>query len=107
MAVIQTNHKLFQKMMESEQPVLVDFCAPWCSYCRRIAPVYEKIAQEYDGRLLVASVNVDEEPFLAEQEQIEILPTLVLYQNGQAISSIVSPESKGMIEDLLRGVLTL
>lgn len=85
----------------SEKPVLVDFWAPWCTYCRRIGPAYDKIAQQYADSLIVGKVNIDEEPALAQQEQIEVIPTLVLYRDGQAVASIVAPESKAMIEQFL------
>ena len=88
-------------LARSEKPVLVDFWAPWCTYCRRIAPAFDKIAQQYADSLIVGKVNIDEEPALAQQEQIEVIPTLVLYRDGQAVASIVAPESKAMIDQFL------
>lgn len=88
-------------LARSEKPVLVDFWAPWCTYCRRIAPAFDKIAQQYADSLIVGKVNIDEEPALAQQEQIEVVPTLVLYRGGQAVASIVAPESKAMIDQFL------
>ena len=88
-------------LARSEKPVLVDFWAPWCTYCRRIAPAFDKIAQQYADSLIVGKVNIDEEPALAQQEQIEVIPTLVLYRGGQSVASIVAPESKAMIEQFL------
>lgn len=88
-------------LAQSEKPVLVDFWAPWCTYCRRIGPAFDKIAQQYADSLIVGKVNIDEEPALAQQEQIEVIPTLVLYRDGQAVASIVAPETKAMIEQFL------
>ena len=88
-------------LARSEKPVLVDFWAPWCTYCRRIAPAFDKIAQQYADSLIVGKVKIDEEPALAQQEQIEVIPTLVLYRGGQAVASIVAPESKAMIDQFL------
>ena len=88
-------------LAQSDKPVLVDFWAPWCTYCRRIAPAFDKIAQQYADSLIVGKVNIDEEPALAQQEQIEVIPTLVLYRGGQAVASIVAPESKAMIDQFL------
>ena len=88
-------------------PVLVEFWAPWCVYCRRIGPAMGKIAQQYEGRLAVGKVNIDEEPALAVAEHIEVIPTLVLYWGGQAVGSIVAPESKAMIEGFIRESLEM
>ena len=96
------NAEAFQTALaQSEMPVLVDFWAPWCTYCRRIGPSFDKIAQQYAGSLLVGTVNIDEEPDLARQERIEVIPTLVLYRDGQAVACIVAPDAKSMIEQFL------
>lgn len=96
------NMELFNKhVMEESAPVLVEFWAPWCVYCRRINPALDKVAQQYEGKFLVGKVNIDEEPLLAHQEKIEVIPTLILYQNGEALGSIVAPESKARIEEFI------
>lgn len=105
MAAIIMNKELFEQQVNSGKAVLIDFWAPWCGYCRRIGPAYEKIAEQYGDSLIVAKVNIDEEPELAEAEQIEVLPTLVLYREGKAIGSIVAPESKAMIDQFIRETL--
>lgn len=102
MAAIHYTTEGFRKELETGKAILVDYWAPWCTYCRRIAPAYEKIAEQYGERLVVAKVNIDEEPLLARQEGIEVIPTLVLYHSGQAVASVVAPESKATIEDFIR-----
>lgn len=102
MTVMELDQQRFNELVNhGEKPVLVDFWAPWCVYCRRIAPAYEKIAQQYADRLVVAKVNIDENPDLARQERIEVIPTLVLYHKGEALGSIVAPESKARIDEFL------
>lgn len=105
MASIKMNHALFEELTAGQTPVLVDFSAPWCGYCRRIDPAYEKLADQYEGRVLVAKVNIDDEPALAERERIELVPTLVLYRGGKALGDIVAPGSKAEIEAFVERLL--
>ena len=105
MSLIQMTEEIFQASQEAQKPVLVEYWAPWCVYCRRIVPAMDKVAQQYAGTLTVGQINIDIEPGLAEREQIEVIPTLVLYRNGQALGSIVAPESKAAIERFIRETL--
>ena len=97
MAAMNINFEKYQELLKGDKPLLVDFWAPWCSYCRRIGPAYDRIAQQLED-VEVVKINIDEEPALAQAEHIEVIPTLVLYRGGEAIGSIVAPESKAMIE---------
>ena len=102
---MELNELEFNRLMESGEAVLVDYWAPWCVYCRRIAPAYEKIAEQYEGKLHVAKVNIDENPKLADLQHIEVIPTLVLYKGGEALGSVVAPESKAAIEEFIRELM--
>lgn len=105
MAAIHMDQKQFEASLKEGKPALVDFWAPWCGYCRRIGPAYDKVAEEYGDTITVGKVNIDENPQLAEAEQIEVIPTLVLYRNGRAVDSIVAPESKAMIDRFIKAAL--
>ena len=72
------NKRTLDKYAADGKMVLVEFSAPWCVYCRRLAPAMEKIAEEYKDILAVGSVNIDNEQELARQERIEVVPTLIL-----------------------------
>ena len=101
MAAININTEQFDNMMNDGRLMLVDYWAPWCGYCRRIGPAYDKIAQEFGEEIAVVKVNIDEEPLLAHGERIEVIPTLVLYRDGKALNSIVAPESKAAIANFI------
>ena len=104
--MIQMNSQLFQEhAMDGQQLTLVEFWAPWCVYCRRIAPALNKVAEQYGNNLTVAQINIDDEPMLANQEQIEVIPTLILYKNGYAVDSVVAPESKAKIDEFISAAL--
>ena len=106
MAARNMKYEQFDKAVLEDKPLLVDYWAPWCGYCRRIGPAYDALAKEYEGQVDLVKINIDEEPDLARQEQIEVIPTLVLYRGGEALGSIVAPGSKAMIDEFIRNTLS-
>ena len=97
MSILNMNAESYRKYTQAEQPVLVEFSVPWCVYCRRLAPALESVAEEYQDTLVFGAVNIDDEPELAHSERIEVVPTLLIYQNGQVLGSIVAPESRAQL----------
>ena len=96
--MIRMNEELFRSAMSEKKPVMVEFSAPWCSYCRKIEPALKKIDQQYGEILTIGQVNIDNDPALAQAEQIELIPTFVIYRDGKALGSIVAPDSKAKID---------
>ena len=97
MSILNMNAESYRKYTQAEQPVLVEFSVPWCVYCRRLAPALESVAEEYRDTLVFGAVNIDDDPELAQSEKIEVVPTLLIYQNGQVLGSIVAPESRAQL----------
>ena len=81
-----TNENFKQEVLQSAIPVLVDFWAPWCGPCRMIGPIIEQLADEYEGKIKVGKINIDDENQLAEQHGIVSIPTLVLYNDGVIVN---------------------
>ncbi len=92
-----TKNNFRDEVLNSDIPVLVDFWATWCGPCRMVAPIVEEIADEYDGRIKVGKVNVDEEPELAMQFRVASIPTLMVFKNGQLVNTAVGYRPKADI----------
>ena len=99
--MMDLNEKLYEQLLNGDKPLLVEYWAPWCVYCRRIVPAMEQLAKKQGERVHVGRINIDDFPDLAQREHIEVVPTLVLYHRGDALGSIVAPESRSRIEEFL------
>jgi thioredoxin 1 len=106
MAEIQLTDDTFDKeVLESTQPVLVDFWAPWCGPCRMLSPVVEEIAKEYVGKVKVAKLNTDDNPNAAGRFKIMAIPTLLFFKSGKLVEQRAGVMSKADIKKLLDGLL--
>lgn len=94
-----TENNFRPEVIDSEKPVLIDFWADWCGPCRALSPVIAEIANEYDGKVKVCKVNVDEEPMLANRFQVASIPMVVLMKNGKVVNSFIGFRPK---DDILK-----
>ncbi|MEQ9619703.1 MAG: thioredoxin [Deltaproteobacteria bacterium] len=86
------------EVIKSETPVLVDFWAPWCGPCRALAPIVEEISTDYEGKLKVGKLNVDENQQITMKFGIRSIPTLIVFKGGQAVEQVIGAVPKGEIE---------
>jgi len=91
---VLTQENFANEVLQSSTPVLVDFWAEWCGPCKAIAPVLEELADEYEGRVKIGKVNIDEQQGLAAEYGILAIPTLLLFDKGQVADQIVGLRSK-------------
>lgn len=102
MSILNINKNEFNNVvLENVKPVLAEYWAPWCVYCKRIAPALDKVAQQFADQIQVVKVNADDNSEIIIQEGIEALPTFVLYKNGQAAAQIIAPDSKVKLESFI------
>ena len=103
--VIELTDAQFDSTVQEGTPVLVDFWAEWCGPCRRIGPIVEELAQEYEGRLRVAKVNIDQHQQAANKFGIQSIPTLLLFKDGELAKRITGAVPKDHLVEAINGVL--
>lgn len=92
-------------VLKSDIPVIVDFWATWCAPCKAIAPVLDQLADEYEGRIKVGKVNVDENPATPSQYGVRGIPTMILFKDGEIVDQLVGAVPKKQVEALLQKAL--
>lgn len=98
---IHVTDEAFEKtVLQSELPVVVDFWAPWCGPCRMVAPILDKLAVEYAGKVVIAKVNTDENPLWAQKFEVQGIPTMLFVANGKLIHSQVGALPEPVLRDL-------
>jgi thioredoxin 1 len=100
--VIITSSNFEQEVLKSSLPVLIDFWAVWCGPCKVLSPIVEELATEFEGKLKVGKVNVDEENQLAQQYNIMSIPTLKIFKNGKVVGELIGAAPKATIEAEIR-----
>jgi thioredoxin 1 len=96
-----TDSNFDAEVLQSSQPVLVDFWAPWCGPCRQIAPMIDALASEYAGTIKVGKVNVDDSPQAAGQYGVQSIPTLMIFKGGEVVDRFVGAKPKSVLQAAL------
>ena len=101
----QVTEENFKELVSGDKPLMVDFWAEWCGPCRMISPIVEELAQEYENKIIVGKVNVDENDELANEFGIRSIPTLLFFKNGKVVDKHVGAASKSALESKLNALL--
>ncbi|AIX75231.1 MAG: thioredoxin TrxA [Mixta calida] len=105
--IVHLTDKSFETdVLKAEGLTLVDFWAEWCGPCKMIAPILDEVAEEYDGKLTIAKLNIDENPETAPKYGIRGIPTLLLFKNGEVAATKVGALSKGQLKEFLNANLS-
>ena len=95
MADVTFTDQNFQKdVLESKTPVVVDFWAPWCGPCKMVSPTIDELAKEYEGKMIVGKMNVDDNPESSGQFSVMSIPTVMIFKNGQPVKAIIGAQGK-------------
>jgi thioredoxin 1 len=106
MAYITVSDADFQKtVLDEKKPVLVDFWAPWCGPCKMVGPVIEELAEEYKDKIVVAKVNVDDNPDSAGTYGVMSIPTIAFFKNGQIVKTLIGAQPKDSIKSAIQEIL--
>lgn len=100
-----TDNNFKKEVLEAETPVLVDFWAPWCGPCKMIGPIIEEFAKEYEKKIKIGKINIDEDTKIATQFGIMSIPTLIFFKKGKAVDQLVGALNKHDLKKKIEEVL--
>ena len=103
--IVITDQSFQQQVLSSKSPVVVDFWAPWCQPCRMVSPIIEELAKEYNGKVVVGKLNVDENPEVASQFNVMSIPTVMMFKNGQPVKSFIGAQKKDTYKQAIEETL--
>lgn len=104
-AVQASDDSFGEEVLKSEVPVVVDFWAPWCGPCKMIAPMLEEFAEEYDGKLKVVKLDVDQNPKISSQYKIMSIPALLFFKDGKLVEQVIGALPKAQLQKHLDKIL--
>ncbi|MCP4725716.1 MAG: thioredoxin [bacterium] len=105
-AVEITDATFEEEVLNSEIPVMIDFWAEWCAPCKMIAPAIDEIAKEYEGKIKVGKVDVDNNPTISMKYQIRSIPSLLVFKDGNVATQLVGAVPKPQIKNMIEGILS-
>lgn len=101
-----TDHNFSDEVLKSDKPVVVDFWAPWCTPCRIVGPIVDELAKEFEGKVKVGKLNVDENQQVSGQFNVMSIPTILFFKNGQPVESVVGAQSKEVIKQKMEKLIS-
>lgn len=99
--MLELNTGTFKETIQGEIPVVVDFWAEWCMPCKMFAPVFEELSDELDGKAQLCKVNIDDNADIAQQYEVAMIPTLIIFKNGEPVDRIVGVHPRSQILDAI------
>jgi thioredoxin 1 len=103
--VTLTDQNFKEQVLDSKAPVVVDFWAPWCGPCKMVTPTIEELAKEYEGKVVVGKMNVDENQQTSAQYSVMSIPTVMMFKNGQPVKALIGAQGKDTYKRMIEEVL--